>query len=269
MGNENGIQTEDYIEYRRGLESVVGIELNKIANCNKIDLDYFTICAYALEFLSEKLGDNYQFPIDIDKIVRDLGIEISYQPLNYNGNDRNKRSHKIVGKVIKKKNRYTDQDANIILIDDETVTDEQRYALAHGLAHFLMHIEDEWYSEEYRVMPMLFKQKEEMVADIFALFLLIPMPIFLNEFSYYLGDREVPVKTSEWLKYLSNYAQVPYEDVAIGYQNIRYVLSYIYNIRNNKIKIREKDPEKEMILKRQSEKIIRLLEDEMIEKLFC
>jgi len=118
-------------------------------------------------------------------------------------------------------------------------------------------------------MPMLFKKKEEMIADIFAIFLLIPLPIFLKEFDLYLGEDSVPVKTSEWLKYLSNVAEVPYEDVAIGYQNIRYVLSYIYNIMEGKETISNRDPEIQIILKTQSEKMISILKkDGIIKKLF-
>lgn len=76
-------------------------------------------------------------------------------------------------------------------------------------------------------MPMLFKRKEEMIADIFAIFLLIPLPIFLEEFERYLGEEGVPVSTSRWLEYLGNIAEVPYEKAAVGHQNMRYVSSFL------------------------------------------
>lgn len=254
----------------KGLVQLVGDELRKIADKTGMELDYFGICAYALEFLEEIEGEGYDFPIDIEAIVKKMGIDIVYQSLNYKREIQNMRVHKIVGKVIKRKNRFTGEDANMILIDDESKKDEQRYALAHGLAHFLLHVEDKWYSGEYRVMPMLFKKKEEMIADIFAIFLLIPLPVFLREFDLYVGEESVPVKTSEWLKYLSNVAEVPYEDVAIGYQNLRYVFSYIYNLMEEKESFGDRDPKIQAIFNKQIEKVISILKKEgIVKKLFC
>lgn len=254
----------------KGSVEILSNKLREIADSTGIDLDYFGICVCALELLEKYEGIAYDFPIDIEKIVKNMGIEIAYQPLNYESGMQNMHIHKIVGKVIKKKNRFTCQDANKILIDIESKKDEQRFALAHGLADFLLHIEDERYSSEYRVMPMLFKKKEEMIADIFAIFLLIPLPIFLKEFYLYIGEDSVPVKTSEWLRYLSNIAEIPYEDVAIGYQDIRYVLSYIYNLMEKDETISNKDFEFQTILNKQSKRMIQLLEqDGLIKKLFC
>lgn len=253
----------------KGLVRLVGNELRKIADKTGIELDYFGICACALELLEKFEGEGYDFPIDIEAIVKSIGIEIVYQSLNYKKEIQNMRVHKIVGKIIKRKNRFTNEDANMILIDDESKKDEQRYALAHGLAHFLLHVEDKWYSGEYRVMPMLFKKKEEMIADIFAIFLLIPLPVFLREFDLYVGEESVPVKTSEWLKYLCNVAEVPYEDVAIGYQNLRYVLFYIYNFMEGEESISDRDLEIQVIFNKQIEKTISILrKDGIIKKLF-
>ena len=113
------------------------------------------------------------------------------------------------------------------------------------------------------------KKKEEMIADIFAIFLLIPLPIFLEEFDRYIGKEGVPVSTERWLEYLSNIAEVPYEEVAIGYQNIRYVSSFFYD------KIQGKEPDINLnpgirdIYERQSNKIVSILQDEdRITKLF-
>lgn len=254
----------------KGLVQLVGDELRKIANNTGIELDYFGICVYALEFLEQFAEEGYDFPIDIEAIVKKMGIEIVYQSLDYKREIQNIRAHRIVGKVFKRKNRFTGEDANKILIDDEFKKDEQRYALAHGLAHFLLHIEDKVYSGEYRVMPMLFKKKEEMIADIFAVFLLLPLPVFLKEFDLYVGEESVPVKTSEWLKYLSNVAEVPYEDVAIGYQNLRYVLSYVYNHMEEKESPGDRETEIQEIFDKQIEKVIDILKkDGIINKLFC
>ena len=112
----------------KGLVQLVGDELRKIADNTGIELDYFGICAYALEFLEQFAEEGYDFPIDIEAIVKKMGIEIVYQSLDYKREIQNIRAHRIVGKVFKRKNRFTGEDANKILIDDEFKKDEQRYA---------------------------------------------------------------------------------------------------------------------------------------------
>lgn len=258
---ENNIGTEN-----EGLVSELGDILERIAKDPGIGMDYFAICACALELLEDTLGKGYDFPIDIEKIVKSQGIDIVYRPLN---EEDRQNAHKIVGKVIIRKNRFTQKDANIMFIDDKSREDEQRYAMAHGLAHYLIHIGEEWYSGEYRVMPMLCKEKDDIVADIFAVFLLIPLPIFLKEFSLYLGGEPIPVRTSEWLKYLSNVTEVPYEDVAIGYQNIRYVFSCITTYQKEQHATSDDNREIPEIVCKHRKNMIRMLEEEKeFDKLF-
>lgn len=245
--------------------AIVGNELKRIAKDKKIGIDYMTICECALEVLDCKLGKEYDFPIDIETLARQFNIEVVYQPLNIMTERADGRVHKVVGRNLKRINRVTKMPESYILIDDESRHDEQRYALAHELAHYLINADEKRFNSEYYVMPMLFKNMEEMVADIFAIFLLIPLPIFLNEFYVYIGNQSAPIKTSEWLKYLSWVTEVPYEDVAIGYQNLRYVCGVVYGAMNGEIEIENENE----ILKQQRKKIEKVLTDSFIEKLFC
>lgn len=249
--------------------AIVGSELKRIANDKKLGLDYMAICACALEVLDVILGEKYDFPIDIEALARELHIEVVHQPLNRMMGRQDGRVHKVVGRNLKRVNRVTREPESYILIDDESRYDKQRYALAHELAHYLMNAEETRYNSEYYVMPMLFKKMEEMVADIFAIFLLIPLPIFLKEFVGYIDNQSAPVRTSEWLKYLSWVTEVPYEDVAIGYQNIRYVCGVIYGAMQGEIEIENEDRRVNEILQRQRKKIEDVLTNDVIEKLFC
>lgn len=249
--------------------AIVGNELKRIANDKKLGLDYTTICACALGVLDDKLGEGYDFPIDIEVLAREFDIEVVYQPLNSMTGRQDGRAHKVVGRNLKRINRVTNEPESYILIDDESRYDEQRYALAHELAHYLINAEEKRFNSEYYVMPMLFKKMEEMVADIFAIFLLIPLPIFLREFAVYIGNQSAPIKTSEWLKYLSWVTDVPYEDVAIGYQNLRYVCGVIYGAMNGEIEIENENDKVNVILQKQRRKIEDVLTESVIEKLFC
>lgn len=244
--------------------------LKRIANDKSFQfgLEYIVICTCALEVLDRFLDGNYDFPIDIEGIVEKIGIEVIYQPLNGEMGRMDSHAHKVVGRNLKRINRITNEKTSNILIDDESNRDEQRYALAHELAHYLIH-QGEPMNSEYYVMPMLFKKMEEMVADIFAVFLLIPLPVFLNEFVTYIGEQSVPVKTSEWLKYLSIVAEVPYENVAIGYENIRYACGVLYGTVYEGLSVAVEDEELNDILQKQIEKMKCALTEEIVEKLFC
>jgi len=233
---------------------------------------YLTICAITMQILEDTFGADYDFPIDVDKIAEKFAVRVSYQPLN---EIMESRVHKLVGWTFMKPEFTNDRTIRGIIIDRRADEFEQRYALAHELAHFLIHAEDKIYNGVYHIMPMLFSQIEEMVTDIFAIFLLIPVPLFLKEFYDYIADCNVPIQTSEWLEHLSIVSQAPYEDVTIGYQNIRYVSCMLYDLKRRKRKIAigngdsAADKEMQEILDLQIGKMLSSLTDEIEKKLFC
>lgn len=206
-------------------------KLKAIAEDNCMGMDFVAICALVLELLEEALGENYSFPVDVERVAEWLEVDLQKLPLNEDTFNL-ERVHNLVGNTYRKRSYFRDEILSGIVLDSKASIGDQRYALAHELSHYIVHFEDVSYDSEYCIMPMLFKEMEEMVADVFATFLLIPLPVFLKEFSNYIGQQSVPIKTSEWIQYLSVIAQVPYEQVAIGYQNIRYVLGVLYNMKN-------------------------------------
>ena len=262
---------------------IIAQELNKLVNDSTMEIQYAQICACAQELLDEYLGEDYNFPIDLEKLVEKIGINVIYQPLNGLVEEDGQHVHRVVGRNLKRQNFVTKELVSSILIDDESNRAEQRYALAHELAHFLIHQEEKTYNSEYYVMPMLFKNMEEMIADCFASFLLIPIPLFIKEFAAYIGGQPVPVKTSEWLRYLSVLAEVDYENVAIGYQTIRYVCGYAYGVKKQREKAAEEQAESQVenrvenqeakkkseIFERQLNRIIDAISDPEAENLFC
>ena len=79
---------------------------------------------------------------------------------------------------------------------------------------------------------------EEIVADIFAIFLLIPVRYFFVEFLEYvkcrMGEGKIPVTTESWIRYLAEISMIPDYYVAYGYQQLRYVAYWIYQAWNDK-----------------------------------
>lgn len=260
------------IKEERSIVSTLGNELREITQQKYLGNEYLTLCACALELIEEFLGEDYDFAIDIEKIAQKMGVQVIYQSLN-GPTAEEVRQHRVVGRNLKRMNRITKEQISNILIDSESNRNEQRYALTHELAHYLVHYNESLYNNVYCVMPMLFKDMEEMVADVFATFLLIPVPIFLKEFMTYIGEQPVPVKTSEWLQYLSIVAEVPYEYMAIGYQNIRYVCGILYDhLKNREEHIEKNQPdmdEADRITKKWTDKMLACMTENVVEKLFC
>lgn len=211
----------------KGIKEIISSEL--------LGVDYVSICALALELLEQVLGKEYSFPVNIEAIVKELGIDVIYQPLNTTWERDERHVHKLVGTSFIRPGLPNKRPISCIWIDSESRQEERRYALAHELAHCLINNEGKVFRSAYHLMPMLFKDMEEMVADIFAIFLLIPIPAFFKMFYEYIEVQNEPVRTSEWLKYLSFVANVSYEEVSIGYQNIRYVSGIIYKLRHEEL----------------------------------
>ena len=144
-------------------------QLKRIAQSKYLGEEYLTICAYVLESIEKYLGEDYDFPINVEKIASKMGAQIILSPLNRVIDTDDVQKHRVVGRNLKRFNRTTKQQISNILIDSESGRNEQRYALTHELAHFLIHYNDSLYNNAYCIMPMLFKDMEEMVADVLLL----------------------------------------------------------------------------------------------------
>ena len=81
-------------------------------------------------------------------------------------------------------------------------------------------------------MPMCPTKSDALVAEIFSIFLLIPMRNFLQELydyvKYRIKEQSIPISTEEWIKYLSEKTGVSEYYVANGYQYLRSVAYWIY-----------------------------------------
>lgn len=108
----------------------------------------------------------------------------------------------------------------------------KRYAIANEIAQYIFHKEDKKIYKNYFVMPMCPTKSDALVAEIFSIFLLIPMRNFLQELydyvKYRIKEQSIPISTEEWIKYLSEKTGVSEYYVANGYQYLRSVAYWIY-----------------------------------------
>lgn len=246
-------------------------------------IDYIEMAECTSWLLDQVFGEGkYQLPIDIEKVVRYLEIEVAEINLN-DDCDENLRRNRIVGELSIRPQIFSDGVAKRIYIDSETTLYTQRYALAHEMGHYLFNKNKMLFNDEYCTMPMLPKDAEELVADAFAVSLLIPIKVFIKEFVHYLEAERthgnLPISTEDWLQYLSTSSRVSSHYVACGYQQLRCVAHWLFKYKSDKDKVVSmRGEEREILLMKLKEQEARYtvltkdievwLTDEIVELLF-
>lgn len=121
---------------------------------------------------------------------------------------------KVSGILLKHKDIFTEEKTAQILIDDETNLANQRYNAAFLLGVMLMHPKEDNYSTEHQIFPLKMSA-EQSIADIFAIYLLLPPKLVAQELKDFAANGP-DVTQQEWLRYLSVRAEVEYERAVIG-----------------------------------------------------
>lgn len=207
---------------------------------------YWEASRKADQLIRTVLGENSRFPIDIELLAKKLGAQVEIEDLNeFLGW---KSMNRKIGQILIEDNFFTKRKMKTIFVDKAAPLSSKRYAIAHELAHYIMHYDDEDFYEDYCIMPMCPANIEEVVADIFAIFLLIPVRHFFVEFLEYvkrkIEEGTTPVTTESWIRHLAERAMIPDYYVAYGYQQLRYVAYWIYqawNDENNMLRM-SRDP---------------------------
>lgn len=195
---------------------------------------YWEASLRAEQLIMMVFGKDGRFPIDIETLAERLGVRVVLEDLNEFSGWRS--MNRKIGQIEIGENLFTGEKMNMIYIDKGVPPFSKRYAIAHELAHYIMHYDDVDYYEDYCIMPMCPKNVEEIVADIFATFLLIPVRYFFEEFLFYVKQRrdegKGPVTTEKWIQYLAERSMISEYYVAYGYQQLRYVAYWIYRAWN-------------------------------------
>lgn len=190
--------------------------------------------------------DEIQFPVDIKKIAKKLKIQICRGPLNYgcgkkiDQNIAQLRFDEEKGVLVKK--IVLDDEISKDVDEQDNLSDLERYAIAYEIGKTI--IEKEMYespdikdiaklnlfSVPYS-LPRLAAQLENFKYEMCAIFLLLPLSKFLDEFSDYITDiQEHPVLMDRWIKHLSFKAEIPNYQLVNGYHYIK-LCAYQYYVK--------------------------------------
>jgi Predicted Zn peptidase len=182
---------------------------------------YYETAIRAEELVNEsykKLGRKAALPVDIDLIADKLDIDIVIEKLNLVGGNGFSRK---LGVTTATKDRGVQ-----IVVDSDVSYKTRRYAIANGIGRYLLNQSKDMFKNTFEI-PLIPQSLEEIAADAIAVFLLMPMEVFKDEFLQYLKEcPKHPLDVDEWLEYLSNKCQIPLFNLAIGYQQMKQVLCY-------------------------------------------
>lgn len=202
---------------REGVEGMADLYLKVAKAAEKlVEVSY----AGAGDFKAgdEKTADcRYEFPIDIELIARYLEMTIEKKSLN---REEPRSFSRILGIITSQNGRA------VVVVDNEVSYKTQRYTIANAIGRFLLNQTETSLKCSYAI-PLVPQSLEEIAADVIALFLLLPMKAFKDEFLHYLegcGDR--PLDVDAWMVHLGNKSQIPQFNLAIGYQQMKQVLCY-------------------------------------------
>lgn len=195
-------------------------------------------CCWCSNIYAEKLleycyGDEpLSLPINLNKIENKLKIFTGQVDMKDFSNDNIKRPNRKVSQLLIEKNPITQENEVIIYVDKNIPTLQKRYAVTNEIAKYILHINDKKIYENYFVMPMLPANSYDLIADIFSIFLLVPMKLFLDEFYEYVKYRsdtkKSPISTEECIKYIAEKFGMPEYYAILGYQYLRNCAYWIY-----------------------------------------
>ena len=169
--------------------------------------------AYRIHNICNKMLKKYydkrkmKLPIDIEMVAKKMGIEIEYSNL--------------------KKYAVAYELGKTIFNEDMEVTEKNLFQL---------NMKSKPYS-----LPRLSARLENFQYEMCAIFLLLPIELFLEEFCSYLeGEKQHPVLMGNWIKHLSEKTEIPDYQLINGYQYIKFS-AYKYYKENLSREIKGKD----------------------------
>lgn len=193
----------------------------------------------------EKLQECYQekeitLPIDIEMVARKMNVQIEYDKLNFVNADPIDRN---IAQL--RYERWGESVIQIIVLDNSVskkkagpLSNLEKYAVAYELGKTI--VREEMPDAESNLfmlnlksrpcsLPRLSTKLENFEYEMCAIFLLLPMELFLEEFDSYIEEiEEHPILMDDWIEHLSEKAEIPNYQLINGYQYIKFIAYQYY-----------------------------------------
>lgn len=180
---------------------------------------YSEFSEYCMNLIRKVYGDRpVVFPIDIEAIASHIGFEVHYLDFE---NQESCTTTGILSRLIEEK-----QGKMAIVVNKLLDAKTQRYAIARGIAKYLLRGEESMFEGIYDT-TMIPQDIDTTTEDVIACFLLLPLDLTTSELKEYLGrTSSKEVDSNTWIRQFSDKSMVPVYNTAVGYQHIRQILGY-------------------------------------------
>lgn len=180
---------------------------------------YSEFSEYCMNLIRKVYGDRpVVFPIDIEAIASHIGFEVHYLDFE---NQESCTTTGILSRLIEEK-----QGKMAIVVNKLLDAKTQRYAIARGIAKYLLRGEESMFEGIYDT-TMIPPDIDTTTEDVIACFLLLPLDLTTSELKEYLGrTSSKEVDSNTWIRQFSDKSMVPVYNAAVGYQHIRQILGY-------------------------------------------
>lgn len=180
---------------------------------------YSEFSEYCMNLIRKVYSDRpVVFPIDIEAIASHIGFEVHYLDFE---NQESCTTTGILSRLIEEK-----QGKMAIVVNKLLDAKTQRYAIARGIAKYLLRGEESMFEGIYDT-TMIPQDIDTTTEDVIACFLLLPLDLTTSELKEYLGrTSSKEVDSNTWIRQLSDKSMVPVYNAAVCYQHIRQVLGY-------------------------------------------
>lgn len=180
---------------------------------------YSEFSEYCMNLIRKVYGDRpVVFPIDIEAIASHIGFEVHYLDFE---NQESCTTTGILSRLIEEK-----QGKMAIVVNKLLDAKTQRYAIARGIAKYLLRGEESMFEGIYDT-TMIPQDIDTTTEDVIACFLLLPLDLTTSELKEYLGrTSSKEVDSNTWIRQFSDKSMVPGYNAAVCYQHIRQILGY-------------------------------------------
>ena len=141
------------------------------------------------------------FPIGIEAIASHIGFEVHYLDFE---NQESCTTTGILSRLIEEK-----QGKMAIVVNKLLDAKTQRYAIARGIAKYLLRGEESMFEGIYDT-TMIPQDIDTTTEDVIACFLLLPLDLTTSELKEYLGrTSSKEVDSNTWIRQFSDKSMVP------------------------------------------------------------
>lgn len=189
-------------------------------------------------------NDPINLPINIERIVSSRGIKLESRDLNLGGGDEidlniaHLQYDATEGNLCVEKIYVDSGDGKAY---SASYSNLMRYAIAYELSKTIINeksSQEDIPSEEIirrnmtsvpYSLPKLYASLERFEYEMCAIFLLIPLDMFFEEFDSYIeGIKEHPILLHKWIEHLSEKTQIPSYQLFNGYPYIKFCAYQYY-----------------------------------------